>query len=91
MTALRDEQGAWSSARIGLWTTLVFAGWYIVTNERPEPDVLSLLGSALMGFMAWAGGPRMAQYIAPQIGAIAQGIGAARPPHAGMDKDESGD
>lgn len=76
--AVRDEQGAWSSARIGMWTTLAFTGWYIVTHDKPDAGVLSLCGSALLGFMAWAGGPRMAQYIAPQIGAVAQGIASSK-------------
>lgn len=89
--ALHDERGAWSSARIGLWTVLAFTGWYIVAHEKPDAGVLSLCGSALLGFMAWAGGPRAMQYLGPQIGAVAQGIASARPPFAGMDQNERGD
>lgn len=91
MSALRDEQGAWSSARIGMWTVLVFTGWYIVTREKPDAGVLSLCGSALLGFMAWAGGPRAMQYLGPTIGNVAQGIASARPPYPTMDVDERGD
>lgn len=91
MSALRDEQGAWSSARIGLWSVMGFSGWYIVSHDKPDTAVLSLLGSVLIGFMAWAGGPRAMQYLGPQIGAVAQGIAQARPPFAGMDHNEKGD
>lgn len=91
MTALRDEQGAWSSARIGLWTVLAFTAWYIVSHDKPDTGVLSLLGSALLGFMGWAGGPRMMQYLGPQIGAVAQGIASAKAPYPSMDVGERGD
>lgn len=91
VSLVTDERHQLSSARVGLWTVLAFTGWYIVAHEKPDTGVLSLCGSALLGFMAWAGGPRMAQYIAPQIGAVAQGIAQARPPYAGMDAHERGD
>jgi hypothetical protein len=91
MTVLRDEQGSWSSARIGLWSVLVFTAWYIISHDKPDTGVLSLLGSALLGFMGWAGGPRVAQYLLPQIGAAAQGIASARPPYPSMDMNEKGD
>ena len=85
---LRDEQGAWSSARVGLWSVLGFTGWYIVSHDKPDTAVLSLLGSVCIGFMAWAGGPRAMQYLGPTIGNVAQGIASARPPYAGMDVNE---
>lgn len=91
VSLLRDERGAWSSARVGMWTVLLFAGWYIVAHDKPDTAVLSLLGSLELGFMAWAGGPRAMQYLGPQIGAVAQGIASARPPFAGMDQNERGD
>ena len=37
----------------------------------------TLLGSLNVGLLAWAGGPRVAQYLAPQIGAVASGIAQA--------------
>jgi hypothetical protein len=53
----------------------------IVRDERgslsvPEP-AYSLLGALTVGLVAWAGGPRMAQYLAPQVGAVASGIAQA--------------
>lgn len=85
---IRDEQGAISSARVGLWSTCCFSAWYIVAHDKPDVAVLSLLGSALLGFMGWAAGPRIAQYLLPQIGAVAQGIASARPPYPTMDVNE---
>ena len=37
----------------------------------------ALLGTIFTGLLAWAAGPRIAQYLLPQIGAVAQGIGAS--------------
>ena len=91
MSLLRDERGDWSSARVGMWTVLVFLGVYIVTHAKPDTAVLSLGGSIELGFMAWAGGPRAMQYLGPQIGAVAQGIAQSRPPFEGMDMHERGD
>lgn len=88
---LKDERGAWSSARIGMWSTLLFTWHYIVTRPMPSTDVLSLLGGTLLGFMAWAGGPRAMQYLGPQVGALAQGIASAKPPYPAMDENEKGD
>lgn len=88
---VKDEQGSWSSARIGMWTNLAAIYLYVLLAEVPSPVVLAPLASIELGFMGWAAGPRIAQYLLPQIGAVAQGIGMARPPHAGMDQNERGD
>jgi|GEM_PF-6699764 len=64
MTLLNDEKGGWSSARTGMWAVLIFSAWYIVTRDPPDPNVLTLLGSLELGFMGWAAGPRMIQYLA---------------------------
>jgi hypothetical protein len=57
---LKDERGAWSSARVGLWATLLFLGWYIVSHDAPDADVLSLGGTALVMFGGWAAGSKFA-------------------------------
>ena len=88
---LKDEKGAWSSARVGMWVNLAAVYAVVVWTSTPSPVVMSALASIELGFMGWAAGPRIAEYLLPQIGAMAQGIASARPPHAGMDKDESGD
>ena len=86
--AVKDEQGAWSSARIGMWTNLAFMYVYILSPGTPSAVVMSALTSIELGFMGWAAGPRIAQYLLPQIGAVAQGIGLARPPYPDMDRNE---
>jgi hypothetical protein len=80
-----DEKGKLSASRVGLWLTLLSAGAVIAVdvyqtlqNKTPIPNtVYSLQGTMFMAFASWAAGPRIAQYLGPQIGAVAQGIGAA--------------
>lgn len=95
-----DEKGHLSTARVGLWVTMALAILTVgvdvaltVAAARafiPNP-VYALEGTMFTVFAGWAAGPRIAQYLLPQVGQIAQGIGAsARPPHAGMDQDERG-
>ena len=58
----------------------MFTGTLIVFDSTiwdvPEPAYV-LLGSLVVGLLAWAGGPRVAQYLAPQMGAVASGIAKA--------------
>lgn len=99
---ISDEHSHLSTARVGLWTTMALAlvtvavdVWLTVHASRltiPNP-VYALEGTMFTAFAAWAAGPRIAQYIGPQLGAIAQGIGAAnrdKPPYEGMDHHEDG-
>jgi len=37
----------------------------------------ALLGSFDIGLLAWAGGPRVAQYLGPQVAGVASGIAKA--------------
>ena len=77
---LTDERGSLSSARTFLLASLVFSGMLIVLDSTiwEVPEVIyTLLGSLDIGLLAWAGGPRVAQYLAPQIGAAAAGIAKA--------------
>ena len=97
-----DESSHLSSARIGLWVTvLLFAlvaavdvGLTIQRTPMRIPNaVYATLGTMFTVFASWAAGPRIAQYIGPQIGQIAQGIGGAnrdQPPFPGMDRGEDG-
>lgn len=74
---LSDEKGTLSAARTFLCTSLVFMGVLIVLDStvwEVPGAAYTLLGSLGVGLLAWAGGPRVAQYIAPQIGAVASGI-----------------
>lgn len=84
---IRDETGSLSTARVGLWTVLLFLGWYIVTREKPDTGVLSLGGTALVMFGGWAAGSKFATAWG-NLGGVAQGIAQARPPFASMDQNE---
>ena len=77
---LRDQRGTVSAARTFLLGVLLFTGTIIVLDSiiLAVPEIAyPLLGSLNVGLLAWAGGPRVAQYVAPQIGAAAAGIAKA--------------
>lgn len=81
MSLLRDEQGSWSTARCAFWLTLLVALVLVVfdaagvTDTRPEG--YTLLGTVVLALAAWAAGPRMGQYLAPQIGKVGAAIASA--------------
>jgi hypothetical protein len=78
---LADEKGKLSAARVLLVASLGFTAAIIVADSLLWADVpnaaYALLGTIFTGLLAWTAGPRIAQYILPQIGAIASGIGAS--------------
>jgi len=77
---LVDERGTVSAARTFLLGVLLFTGTIIVLDSiiLAVPEIAyTLLGSLNVGLVAWAGGPRVAQYLAPQIGSVAAGIAKA--------------
>jgi len=66
---LMDETGYPSTARVGLWVTLLVALPLIVADSRnPRVDVpdsaYGMLTTLFIAFASWAAGPRVAQYIA---------------------------
>jgi len=77
---LTDERGTPSAARTFLFGSLVFTGTIIVLDSiiLAVPEIAyPLLGSLNIGLLSWCGGPRVAAYLAPQIGAAAAGIAKA--------------
>ena len=77
---LVDERGTVSAARTFLLGVLLFTGTIIVLDSiiLAVPEIAyTLLGSLNVGLLAWAGGARVAQYLAPQIGSVAAGIAKA--------------
>jgi hypothetical protein len=78
---LADEKGTLSAARVLLSASLAFTAAIIVFDSLLWATVpnaaYALLGTIFTGLLAWTAGPRIAQYILPQIGAIASGIGAS--------------
>ena len=77
---LTDERGNLSAARTLLSIFLAFTGTLIVLDsvawDVPDPAYV-LLGSIGVGLLAWAAGPRVAEYLGPQMGAVASGIAQA--------------
>lgn len=78
---LSDERGNLSAARVLLTASLAFTAAIIVADSLLWAEVpnaaYALMGTILTGLLGWSAGPRIAQYILPQIGAIASGIGAS--------------
>jgi len=78
---LADEKGKLSAARVLLVCCLGFTAVLIVFDSilwaTVENAVYALLGTIFTGLLAWTAGPRIAQYLGPQIGAVASGIGAS--------------
>ena len=77
---LTDERGTFSAARTFLFGSLLFTGTIIVLDSLllGVPEIAyTLLGSLNIGLLSWAGGPRVAAYLAPQIGSVAAGIAKA--------------
>ncbi len=80
-----DESGSLSSARAGLWTTLALSIATIAVDvsltmqgRHAIPNAVYALESTMfMAFATWAAGPRIAKYIGPQIGQVAQGVASA--------------
>ena len=78
---LADEKGNPSAARVLLTASLAFTAAIIVADSLLWAEVpnaaYALMGTVFTGLLAWTAGPRIAQYLGPQIGAIASGIGAS--------------
>lgn len=81
-----DERGHLSTARVGLWVTMALAiltvgvdiGLTLSASKVFIPNpAYAMEGTMFTVFATWAAGPRIAQYIGPQIGAVVQGIGAS--------------
>lgn len=70
----RDETGKVSASRVlaVLWT--LFMMGYLAVHLEPTPAVLTFLASIETSFVCWAGGPRLAEYLAPQIGRIGDAL-----------------
>jgi|TARA_R110000744_G_scaffold380435_1_gene501200 hypothetical protein len=78
---LRDERGSLSAARTFLFASLVFTAAIIAADSLLWATVpnaaYALLGTIFTGLLAWTAGPRIAQYLGPQIGAVTSGIAQA--------------
>lgn len=81
-----DERGTPSSARVLLWLVVLFSfgviAWHL-GGASPDNAVWQFLTTLVLVLASWAAGPRLAQYIMPQAGAIvgsmAQALKSKRP------------
>jgi len=75
---LTDENGKPSAARILLVLCLLFTAVLIAFDTvlwgDVGSDIYSLLSVIFIGLLSWAGAPRLAAHLLPQIGAAASGI-----------------
>lgn len=76
VTVLQDETGSFSAARVLLFTWLANAALYIWQHEPTTDDsiavVLTFFTGIAVPLIMWAGGPRIAQYLAPAMSSIMQ-------------------
>lgn len=73
---VRDERGNLSTARVLLWLWSLVAMGLVVVKYRDVPNpVLAFFSGILIALISWAGGARIAQYLAPQVSATAQAVG----------------
>ena len=81
MGFFRDERNGLSMARVhltaSLGLTFALIGLDTVTRYDVPEAAYALLGIIFTGLLAWTAGPRIAQYLGPQLGGIASGLGQA--------------
>lgn len=95
---IEDEQKNLSSARCSFWLTLIVSLILVILSAfdvvKLSAGSYTLLGTMFMFTAIWAAGPRIAQYLGPQIGKIAGALRSAkddrRQPDIRQD-DERGD
>jgi hypothetical protein len=73
---VKDEKGALSSARCGMWATLCFMFGYVIWTPEPSVAVLSSLTTVLVMFGGWAAGSKFATAWG-SLGAVAQGVASS--------------
>jgi hypothetical protein len=79
LALIRDENGKPSTSRVAFWIVLLTTlGIILICPARIPQAAYSLLGGTIIALASWAAGPRIAQYIGPQIGAAAGAIGQAK-------------
>lgn len=77
MSVFKDEKGQWSAARVftGVWLA---NGIAYLWCGNPDNAALAFLSGIALPLICWAAGPRIAQYIAPQIGATVKAVADAK-------------
>lgn len=79
MSFFQDEKGRWSAARVFLAAWLGNAAAYVwMRPDSPSLGaVLTFFSGVAIPLVVWTAGPRIAEYLAPQagamVGAVAEG------------------
>jgi hypothetical protein len=75
---VEDERGRLSTARSLLWGWSIYSLCFLsLTWATVSNGALSFLSAVEVALIAWAAGPRIAQYLGPQVGAAAAAVGQA--------------
>lgn len=81
MTFLTDERGNRSSARALTWLeflNIVALSWVdVLTDVDVAGEIWVLHSGMFLALVTWTAGPRVAQYLAPQIAAAARAVSEA--------------
>lgn len=80
LSLLRDEKGSVSSARCAFWVNQILLTFVVLVDLSGVAVgnvVYATLSTVFLACASWAAGPRIAQYLAPQISASAKAIGEA--------------
>lgn len=80
-TAWQDETGAWSTSRLLLTGWLLNAACYVWRHDQATDEsigvVLTFFTGIAVPLIIWAGGPRLAQYLAPVASGVVQSVADA--------------
>lgn len=82
MKWLTGQDGLLSIARLGLALTVLVALVLVVGEAagalHPSAAAYSLLATLALAFVGWVAGPRIAQYLLPQLGGVVGALSQAR-------------
>jgi hypothetical protein len=79
MSMLRDERNKVSSGRALLWLWSLVSLYMVVTHHATLDNVTyAFLSTIEMALIGWNAGPRIAQYIFPNLGASAKVLAEAK-------------
>jgi hypothetical protein len=89
MSLLRDEQRNYSTSRVLLliWTTVII-GVIIWKDATVSQALLTFFSSIYLFLATWAAGPRMVQYLAPQISAMVNSVSQSKNVDVSSDIEE---
>lgn len=81
LTVLQDETGSFSAARCFLAGWLLNAAGYVWAHDQATDEsigvVLTFFTGIAVPLIIWAGGPRLAQYLAPVASGVVQSVADA--------------